>query len=219
MPPLTPAVNVAAPLEPSRPPYSNRGVTSGIALTAGASDEPFFDAYCATVYAHPMKVLDYVEQALLDAGEWPTRQEGPPVRFYAHNALLIDPAGQRLAQVRHGGQNAHPFVEVKGVGSDAIAAALRENFKHGPSRLDSAYDLRAPGLFFTLRRIAHDFEARWGLKTDYVALGPSIPTVAPRSTSARASLRPSCASTRRAFRSRSSLRSPVTRSPTICAIG
>ncbi len=137
------------------------------AFTASASDGPIFDAYLATAYAHPLLLLDYLEQGLMDAGYAPRRQDGPPVRFYASNTLLLDPEGRRLLQIRHGGQNAHPFVEAKGALSAIVAAVLRERFEHLPARLDSAYDLTGPTVFGDLEDITAQFEAERGLKRDY----------------------------------------------------
>lgn len=148
----------------TEPPYSNRGVTPPLAVTSSLADGPSFDAYLATVYAHPAPLLDHLEQGLMDAGHRPTRVEGPPVRFYASNTLLRDPSGHRLLSVRHGGQNPHPFVEAKGVASSVVAAILREHFAHAPARVDSAYDLRGPTAFVDLRRVAKEFEERLGLK-------------------------------------------------------
>lgn len=149
------------------PPYSNRGVTLNVMLPSAQSDGAAFDAYLATVYSHPMPLLDFLEQGLMDAGMSPTRSDGPPVRFYASNALLVDARGHRLLSVRHGGQNGHPFVESKGAASEVVAAVLREHFKHAPSRIDSAFDFRSPTVWADLREVAHEFEARRGLKIDY----------------------------------------------------
>lgn len=152
------------PVQPTdRPPYSNRGVT----IASLAADGPSFDAYFATVYAHPFLVLDRLEQALRNAGQAVKRDDGPPVRFYAQNALLLDARGHRLLSVRYGGQNIHPFVEAKGHLSAVVAATLREHFEHAPARLDSAYDLRGPTAFLDLVRIAQDFEAGRGLPLDH----------------------------------------------------
>lgn len=150
----------------SRPPYSNRGVYPLIVEGSSRPDFPVFDAYCATVHAHHDLVLDRLEDALEASGTRCRREEGPPIRFYAGNALLVDEKGHRLAQVRHGGQNPHPFVEAKGDTAAVVAETLREHFSHMPSRIDSAVDRAAPGLFEELADLARRFEAVHGLKYD-----------------------------------------------------
>jgi hypothetical protein len=113
-----------------------------------------------------MPLLDHLEQALMDGGFDPRRQEGPPVRFYASNTLLVAPDGHRLVQVRHGGQNGTPFVECKSAPSPFVAGAIRENFRHSPSRIDSAYDLSGPTVFDDLHGLVVEYEAKRGLKVD-----------------------------------------------------
>jgi DNA relaxase NicK len=78
-------------------------------------------------------------------------------------------------QVRHGGQNHHPFVEAKGETSECVASVIRQHFEHVPSRIDSALDLRGPTAFEQLRKLAHQFEAQRGLKLDYAGADPENP--------------------------------------------
>jgi hypothetical protein len=153
--------------EPTRPPYSNRGVTLPVTITAETSDGPAFDAYCATVYAHPQLVVQALQDGLTEAGYAPRVVDGPKVTNYASNTLLEAPDGSRILSVRHGGMNFHPFVESKSVQSGVVAAVLRANFSHAPSRLDSAYDVRGSTAMAQLHAIAVEFEARIGLKLDY----------------------------------------------------
>jgi DNA relaxase NicK len=139
----------------------------GYALSNERGNGSVFDAYLATVYAHPLLLLDHLEQALMDAGEAPQRVDGPPVRFYGSNTLLVDPDGSRLLSVRHGGRhNPHPFVECKGKPSAAVADMLRSTFEHAPARLDSAIDRHGPNLMHELNDLSLDFERRLGLKRD-----------------------------------------------------
>lgn len=150
------------------PPYSNRGVTFQESAPLQSHSDFVFDAYCASVDEVPVHLLDYLEQALLDAGFKTVRADGPPVRFYDRNMLLLDENGHRHLSVRWGGQNGMPFVECKGAASPVIAAELRSNFpQHMPSRIDSALDLRRAGLFDTLHTIAKRYEAK-GIKLDHV---------------------------------------------------
>lgn len=161
-----------------RPPYSNRGVTIGTDGPEGGHSDgnspAFFDAYCASAYAHPSLVLDHLEQALEDGGFRPTREDGPPVKCYAANTLLVDYCGQRLLSVRHGGQNHHPFVEAKGAVSATVAECLRRHFDHAPSRIDSAIDLTSPTVFAELHAIAKQFEAQ-GRLLDYAGAAADNP--------------------------------------------
>lgn len=161
-----------AVLGAARPPYSNRGVTIGHVVEIIDDAQPVFDAYCATVRANPLMVIDYLEQGLMDAGFEPSRKDGPPVRFYGSNLLLVDQQGQRLLSMRHGGRNGFPFVEAKGPVSPAVAEVLRSHFPHhAPSRIDSAHDLRGPGVFAQLHALALQFQRR-GVRLDYAGAGP-----------------------------------------------
>lgn len=140
-----------------------------------AENPAFIDAYLATVYSHPDLLLDHLEQGLLDAGFDTRREDGPPIRFYGRNALLLDPSGHRLVQVRYPGKNPHPFVEAKGPVSPIVAQVLRERFNHSPSRIDSAVDLRGPEVFDQLHRLAQRYEGQKSLKLDYDGAAPDNP--------------------------------------------
>lgn len=137
------------------PPYSNRGVT----LVSAPTDGPCFDAYNATVYANPILLLGRLLDALTEAGHAPQVGEGPPVQFYAQNALLLAPSGKRLLSVRSGGQNGHPFVECKGDHSGVVADTLRRFFDHAPARQDVCIDLRGPAVWDEVCRLCDQFEA------------------------------------------------------------
>ena len=157
------------------PPYSNRGVTFTPVEENQSLSGFAFDAYSASVFADPHHLLDYLEQALLEAGFETHRADGPPVRFYDRNALILDSNGHRLLSVRYGGQNGTPFVECKGPPSIAVAAELREHFQqHFPSRIDSAIDLRGEGVFDKLLALSRSVEAS-GIKLDLWGAEPSNP--------------------------------------------
>lgn len=134
-----------------------------------------FDAYCATVHAHQDLVLDVLEQALMDAGFKTFRDQGPPVRFYSGNALLLDDKGHRLLSVRSGGSNPFPFVECKGVASPVVSAALREHFSHAPTRIDSSADRAHPDLFARLDRLCRVYERRFGVQLNRAGADPENP--------------------------------------------
>lgn len=157
------------------PPYSNRGVTFSSVEENQRLSGFAFDAYNASVLGDPVHVLDYLEQALLDAGFQTQRADGPPVKFYDRNALIVDENGHRLLSLRYGGQNGTPFVECKGAASIPVAAELRAQFpQHFPSRIDSAIDLRGEGVFHQLLALARSVEAR-GIKLDLWGADPSNP--------------------------------------------
>ena len=155
-----------------RPPYSNRGVTFETAIENKGEFTPAFDAYCATVRANPVEVIARLENALLEADLDTRVEDGPAVRFYAHNTLILAPCGMRWLSVRHGGRNGFPFVECKGPASPIVAETIRAHFPHhSPSRIDSAYDLLGPDVFSDLHRLALDTQSR-GIRLDYAGAAP-----------------------------------------------
>lgn len=157
------------------PPYSNRGVTFETVVENIGEFAPEFDAYCATVRGNPLELIERLENALLEAGLDTQREDGPPVRFYDRNTLLLDASGHRHLSMRSGGRNGWPFVECKGPASPIVAELLREFFPHhSPSRIDSAYDLRGADVFEQLHRIAQATQAR-GIRLDYAGAAPEHP--------------------------------------------
>ena len=155
---------VSASIVGVTPPYSNRGVYPPNVGGSDNASESKFDAYCASVYDEPRWIIDLLLQELADAGEKPTCQSGPPVRFYGENAILLDEFGKRLCSVRWGGANGTPFVESKGAVSSLISALLRREFDHRPARLDVAIDRSGPDLFQRLVRITRRLAKTYGLK-------------------------------------------------------
>jgi hypothetical protein len=95
---------------------------------------------------------------------WGVWADGPPVRFYANNAILIDFKGHRLLSMKSGGSNPHPFVECTGRLSEALGEHLRATFQHRPTRIDHAHDLRSPGLFDRMVDYTKQLAARFGLR-------------------------------------------------------
>ena len=146
------------------PPYSNRGVYPPGGSGIGVGTLEGIDAYNCTVYANPDMLFDELTCLLESAGLEPKQEVGPPIKFYARNLLLLAPTGHRLLQVRAGGTNPHPFVEVKGEASQLVAQYIRDHFGHHPSRIDHALDLRAPGLFNKLARLMRASAKTYRLK-------------------------------------------------------
>lgn len=126
-----------------------------------------FDAYSATVFAHPDSVLADLELLMESAGMWCMRAEGPKVRFYARNDLLLDAKGHRLLSMKSGGSNPHPHVECTGRAAPFVARFLRDNYRHRPTRIDHAVDRRAPDLFDDLHAYAKALCKQHGLKLGY----------------------------------------------------
>jgi hypothetical protein len=156
------------------PPYSNRGVYP----PNGAS--PFdlaegFDAYSFSAFVTSADALyDDLFCLLESAGLEPQRAEGPKIKFYARNRLLLDETGHRLLQVRSGGTggNALPYVDCKGRASPVLAEYAREHLRHRPSRIDHAVDRHADGLFERLaewsKALAKEFRVAWSPAGDWV---------------------------------------------------
>jgi DNA relaxase NicK len=101
---------------------------------------------------------------LIDFGLEPRVCDGPKVRFYARNTVIIEPSGHRLLSVRSGGQNPHPFVECKGEASPFVCGFLRGRYDHNPSRIDVCEDRRAAGLFHRLHRLSKRIAKRYGIQ-------------------------------------------------------
>lgn len=123
-----------------------------------------FDAYSATVFANADSLLDDLTCLMESAGMFSTPDEGPKVRFYAHNNVLVDLKGHRLLSIKSGGSNPHPHVECTGRASPVVAQYLREQYRHRPTRIDHAIDRRAPGLFARLVRASKKLARQHGLK-------------------------------------------------------
>lgn len=126
-----------------------------------------FGAYSSTVFAHPDPLFDDLSVLMDSAGMWCTPVDGPKVRFYARNSLLVDAKGHRLLSMKSGGSNPHPHVECTGAASQVLARYLRENYRHRPTRIDHAVDRRAPGLFDQLHEYARALCAQHRLKLGY----------------------------------------------------
>jgi hypothetical protein len=92
------------------------------------------------------------------------RMPGPRTKHYLNNEALY--VGERLAaQVLHGGQNKRPNVIGSGFTSPVVVAALRGNFVHFPSRLDSKTDVVGPpGLFEELRGFSFALASEFGIR-------------------------------------------------------
>lgn len=125
------------------------------------------DAYCATVFHHPDVLLNDLFELMQYAELQPTIVDGGKIKFYARNQVLIDETGHRLLSVKSGGSNPHPHVECKGLASPIVAAHLRANYDHRPTRIDDAKDLRAPRLFDLVHRRLRRIAKRFNLRLSY----------------------------------------------------
>jgi len=130
------------------------------------------DAYSATVFANADALFDDLFCLCESAGFEPVRADGPKVRFYARNQLLLDAKGHRLLSVKSGGANPHPHVECTGMASNALAAFLRASYRHKPTRIDHAVDRSGDGLFDQIRAysqaLARDNRLKWAPSGDWV---------------------------------------------------
>jgi len=126
-----------------------------------------FDAYCATVYAPPEPLVDELQCLMESAGFVSLVTEGPKVKFYANNTVLVDPKGHRWLSVKSGGSNPHPWVECSGRASEALSRHLRGGIRHRPTRIDHAHDLRAAGLFDRMHDYAKALCKKHNLKLGY----------------------------------------------------
>lgn len=146
------------------PPIANRGVypvVDGVPMAQ-------FDWYAATVIERPERVLDVMEQALMDAGEDTVRADGGKVRRYAAITFITDRKGRKLGSLKHGGAYPFPHMEAEGASAPAIAEAIRAlGWVHKPTRIDSAVDMTRPGLFEELHALAREMEAKYRLHLNY----------------------------------------------------
>lgn len=158
---------------PASPPIANRGVyPHGL----GECPVPQFDWYGATVQAHYSEVLDYLEQAFMDAGERTRRVDGGAVRHYGAITFIQDHRGRKLAQVKYGGSQAHPHAEAEGAAAIVAAEALRSMRQdHFPTRLDSCIDMTRDGLFEELHQLARRLEEKHGLHLNYAGAAVDNP--------------------------------------------
>jgi hypothetical protein len=150
---------------PATPP-TNRGVYPH----GGSWSQSAFDYARATVLeAHPVMVLDHLQDGLSDLGRPVTRETGAAVKHYSEHVALTDRFGRVLADVFWGGQNGRPNVEAKGSNAVLVVPLLRSLGPHRPSRLDVKRDATAPGLFRQLRTRAGEFAAERDLRIRDIA--------------------------------------------------
>ncbi len=155
----------------SRTPHTNRGVYP----RSGWSDTAI-DYYRATVGAGVETLLAELTRGLEKPGFPIIRDVGPPVANYDQHATLCDRFGVPQVDVFWGGRNHSPNVQAKGARAPAVAAILRANWEHWPSRVDVKRDGSAPGLFEDIRRRAGECAARHGLlpPKDYLNNHPDM---------------------------------------------
>lgn len=153
-------------LEAPATPPTNRGVYPH----AGSWSASAFDYARATlVEAHPIMVLDHLQDGLAALGRPVTREVGAAVKHYSDHVALTDRLGNVLADVFWGGQNGRPNVEAKGSNAALIVPLIRSLGAHRPSRLDVKRDATSPGLFRELRELAGRFAAERDLRIRDIA--------------------------------------------------
>lgn len=103
-----------------------------------------FDAYTATTQAaKPADVLPFL---LTYAGD--SVHMGKGYHTFAESVWVNDESGDRVASVSFGGQQGDRImIEVKGARTPDVVERLRSDFEHRCTRVDSCFDLEAPGAF------------------------------------------------------------------------
>lgn len=105
------------------------------------------DAYTASVPEEPTDLVSELVDRFEECGYKGIHLEAFSPRHYEHGVRIRDDAGQ-LCSVQHGGRNPLPLIDSQGPQSATIASYLRSAYAdHTVSRLDSAIDLTAPGLY------------------------------------------------------------------------
>lgn len=118
-----------------------------------------FDAYSATTEAlRPEQVVPW----LFHPGD--SMQEGRGFHTFAHRLSVKDHAGDEVGSVAWGGrQGDRIMVEVKGERTPQAVERLRSAAEHRCTRVDSCFDLEAPGAFESLLEPVLKVKADHGL--------------------------------------------------------
>ena len=156
------------PEEADRPPITNRGVCIG-GHHAPDTVKPTenchrFDYYRCTPLAEYSELKTVLQFELSQTFGEVRLVDGGPARHYTSNEHFVDEHDNVVCELLSGGKNVRPNVLVRGKPSDAVAAILRANWQHGPSRVDPCIDVAQEGLFEHLRAWTDDFAAFWNVK-------------------------------------------------------
>ncbi|MDR2348654.1 MAG: hypothetical protein LBD90_08635, partial [Bifidobacteriaceae bacterium] len=108
--------------------------------------EPRFDWYGATVLADQTHLYDVLRVALADTEV----RAAPGGRGYARG-YEFRRGDRRVAVMRAGGGNEHPYAEASGADAPALARLLRAvGLAHRVARADVCVDVDRPGAFDAL---------------------------------------------------------------------
>ena len=128
------------------------------------SKEFRFDYYRCSPRVDLMELLAVLEYELTDAFGPIRRGERPPVRHYAEGTQFLDAADVVVCSVLWGGRNERPNLIASGAAAHTVAAIVRKEWWHNPSRVDSRLDVLASGLFDNLREDTRVFANRWNIQ-------------------------------------------------------
>lgn len=120
--------------------------------TSPRMTRPRFDRYAATV---PGVAVDLLFELVINAGDGVRVGKNLRLRkreYYRNIATFWDDRGP-IAEVRWGGPNPDPHLDVWGPQTESVAVALRERYPHHPTRIDSCLDTEDPGAFASLKAV------------------------------------------------------------------
>ncbi|MGB3608727.1 replication initiation factor domain-containing protein, partial [Psychroserpens sp.] len=150
---------------PRRPPLTNRGVYHGREADQSSvfvvKNPHHFDYYRATPRAEYSELKTVLKYELAEMFGPIQILQGAAGRHYQSNDAFLDEMDNVVCELLSGGPNVRPNVLARGASSDAVAAILRANWDHGPSRVDPCIDVAQNGLFAALRVFAEPFAAKW----------------------------------------------------------
>lgn len=138
-------------------------------VVSGSHDAHAFDYYRCSPVAELTEIMEVLHHELAAVYGELEKGNRPPVRHYADGASFSDRHNNVLVSVLWGGRNCRPNVIASGPSADVVAAIIRANWEHGPSRVDACIDLDAPGLFETLLADTPGFARKWGIRRQIIA--------------------------------------------------
>lgn len=123
-----------------------------------------FDWYGATVQAFPEAVLGVLRSDLSQVYLREDRRSGR--NNYKWADTFLDPFGDEVCALLHGGSNPYPHVQARGEHSPIVSDVLRRAYPgyHRVTRADCAIDFDGPGCWDRLFALLQAFASEMGLK-------------------------------------------------------